>query len=48
MSAPAIHLAEEGFTFSDEEVGTLHSANLAKFPTSRRIYKRDGKSVELP
>ncbi|WP_432445166.1 gamma-glutamyltransferase [Terriglobus albidus] len=42
VMAPAIRLAEEGFTFSEEEVGTLHSANLAKFPTSHRIYQRDG------
>ena len=41
--APAIKLAEEGFTLSEEEAAELHSPNLALFPDSKRIFQRDGK-----
>ncbi len=42
VMAPAIHLAENGFILTDEEARSLHSSNLAKYPTSRRIFQRDG------
>ncbi len=42
VMAPAIRLASQGFVLTDEEARTLHSRNLTKFPTSRRIFQRDG------
>jgi gamma-glutamyltranspeptidase / glutathione hydrolase len=39
---PAIRLAEHGFVLTDEEAHALHSSNLSKYPTSRRIFQRDG------
>jgi gamma-glutamyltranspeptidase/glutathione hydrolase len=42
VMAPAIRLAEQGFVLSDEEARSLHSSNLTKYPTSRRIFQRDG------
>ena len=40
--AAAIRLARDGFVLSDWEAQTMHSANLAKFPESKRIFQRDG------
>ncbi|HTJ31351.1 MAG TPA: gamma-glutamyltransferase [Acidobacteriaceae bacterium] len=40
--APAIHLAEDGFTLSEEEAGELHDKGLSQFPDSRRIFQRNG------
>ena len=42
VMAPAIRLAQNGFVLSDEEARWLHSPKLAKYPTSRRIFQRDG------
>jgi gamma-glutamyltranspeptidase/glutathione hydrolase len=42
VMAPAIRLASQGFVLTDEEAHTLHSHNLTKFPTSYRIFQRDG------
>jgi gamma-glutamyltranspeptidase/glutathione hydrolase len=42
VMAPAIRLAQQGFVLTDEEARSLHSPNLAKYPTSRRIFQRDG------
>ncbi|HXS13507.1 MAG TPA: gamma-glutamyltransferase [Acidobacteriaceae bacterium] len=42
VMAPAIRLAQDGFVLTDEEARSLHSSNLAKYPTSRRIFQRDG------
>jgi gamma-glutamyltranspeptidase/glutathione hydrolase len=42
VMAPAIRLAEQGFVLTDEEARSLHSSNLTKYPTSRRIFQRDG------
>lgn len=42
VMAPAIRLAEQGFVLTDEEARSLHAHNLSKFPTSRRIFQRDG------
>jgi gamma-glutamyltranspeptidase/glutathione hydrolase len=39
---PAIRLASEGYVLSESEARGLHNANLALFPTSRRIFQRDG------
>jgi gamma-glutamyltranspeptidase / glutathione hydrolase len=39
---PAIRLARDGFTLTDEEAGTLHSRLLTQFPESERIFQRDG------
>jgi gamma-glutamyltranspeptidase / glutathione hydrolase len=41
--APAIQLAEDGFTLSDQEAETLHDSDLAKFPESHRIFQTDAK-----
>jgi gamma-glutamyltranspeptidase / glutathione hydrolase len=43
VMAPAIELAEKGFTLSIEEANELHDPLLTKFPESRRIFQRDGK-----
>lgn len=42
VMAPAIRLATQGFVLTDEEARSLHSSNLAKYATSRRIFQRDG------
>ena len=42
VMAPAITLATEGFTLSQEEADELADDDLAKFPDSRRIFQRDG------
>ena len=42
VMAPAIRLAQHGFVLTDEEARTLHSRNLSKYPTSHRIFQRDG------
>ncbi len=42
VMAPAIRLAQQGFVLTDEEARSLHSSNLTKYPTSRRIFQRDG------
>ena len=41
--APAIKLAEDGFTLSAEEAGELHDKGLTQFSDSKRIFQRDGK-----
>jgi gamma-glutamyltranspeptidase / glutathione hydrolase len=45
--APAIKLAEDGFTLSDEEARELHSSGLALFADSKRIFQRDGRYYEV-
>lgn len=41
--APAIRLAEEGFTLDSYEAsGFRRARNLAQFPDSRRVFQRDG------
>ncbi|HEY6412262.1 MAG TPA: gamma-glutamyltransferase [Edaphobacter sp.] len=40
--APAIKLATDGYTLSTEEVRNLQSKNLTRFPTSARIFQRNG------
>lgn len=40
--APAIKLAEDGFTLSEEEARELHDKGLTQFPASKRIFQRDG------
>ncbi len=40
--APAIRLANEGFVLSDAEARMLQSKNMTIFPSSARIYQRDG------
>jgi gamma-glutamyltranspeptidase/glutathione hydrolase len=42
VMAPAIRLAEQGFILTDEEAGSLQSHKLTEYPTSRRIFQRDG------
>ncbi len=39
---PAIRLARDGFVLTDEEADEMHDPLLTKFPTSRRIFQRDG------
>jgi gamma-glutamyltranspeptidase/glutathione hydrolase len=41
--APAIKLAEDGFTLSDQEAEELHDSDLAKFPESHRVFQLDAK-----
>ena len=41
--APAIRLAEEGYTLSEDEAHLLANPGLALFPDSKRIFQRDGK-----
>jgi gamma-glutamyltranspeptidase/glutathione hydrolase len=41
--APAIKLAEDGFTLTDQEAGELHDSDLAKFPESHRVFQVDAK-----
>jgi gamma-glutamyltranspeptidase/glutathione hydrolase len=42
VMAPAIELAEKGFTLNPEEASELHDPLLTKFPESRRIFQRNG------
>jgi gamma-glutamyltranspeptidase/glutathione hydrolase len=42
VMAPAIRLAREGFVLTEPEARTLHSPLLTQFPSSRRIFQRDG------
>jgi gamma-glutamyltranspeptidase/glutathione hydrolase len=39
---PAIRLASDGFTLTEEEAQELHESGLAEFPESKRIFQRDG------
>jgi gamma-glutamyltranspeptidase/glutathione hydrolase len=41
--APAIKLAEDGFTLTDQEADELHDSDLAKFPESHRVFQVDAK-----
>jgi gamma-glutamyltranspeptidase/glutathione hydrolase len=47
--APAIEIAEDGFPISEALAGGLRSARvkLAKFPSSTKIWFRDGKPLEM-
>jgi gamma-glutamyltranspeptidase / glutathione hydrolase len=40
--APAIKLATEGYVLSEAEARALQSKNLTRFPTSAKIFQRDG------
>ena len=40
--APAIRLARDGYTLTEDEARTLQSQRLADFPESHRIFQRDG------
>ncbi|MCU1224737.1 MAG: gamma-glutamyltransferase [Edaphobacter sp.] len=40
--APSIKLASEGYLLSEEEARALQSKNLTRFPTSTKIFQRDG------
>ena len=40
---PAIRLARDGFTLSDEEARTLHDRMLTQFSESKRVFQRDGQ-----
>src|SRR5271170_6197888 len=40
--APAIKLATEGYVLSDAEARALQSKNLTRFPSSAKIFQRDG------
>jgi gamma-glutamyltranspeptidase/glutathione hydrolase len=42
VMAPAIKLARDGYPLAAGDAEDLKDANLAKFPTSRRIFQRDG------
>ena len=42
VMAPAIRLAQTGFVLTEEEARSLHSRNLERYPTSHRIFQRDG------
>jgi gamma-glutamyltranspeptidase/glutathione hydrolase len=44
--APAIKLAEDGFTLSNEEAHELRDPGLALFPDTKRIFQRDGHYYE--
>jgi gamma-glutamyltranspeptidase / glutathione hydrolase len=39
---PAIRLARDGYVLTDDEARALQSPVLSQFPTSRRIFQRDG------
>jgi gamma-glutamyltranspeptidase/glutathione hydrolase len=41
--APAILLARAGFVLTPQETGELSDPDLARFPTSRAIFQRDGR-----
>jgi gamma-glutamyltranspeptidase/glutathione hydrolase len=40
--APAIKLATDGYVLSDPEARSLQSKNLTRFPSSAKIFQRDG------
>jgi gamma-glutamyltranspeptidase/glutathione hydrolase len=40
--SPAIKLAADGFSLTDEEASELHSSELGLFPDTKRIFQRDG------
>jgi len=40
---PAIKLARDGYVLTEDEAHSLHFPTLSKFPTSYRIFQRDGK-----
>jgi gamma-glutamyltranspeptidase / glutathione hydrolase len=40
--APAIRLADQGFTLTEEEAAELHDSTLTLFADSKRIFQRDG------
>jgi gamma-glutamyltranspeptidase/glutathione hydrolase len=42
VMAPAIRLARDGYILSPEEASALHASLLTQFPTSRRMFQRDG------
>ncbi len=42
VMAPAIRLARQGFALAYEDAEDLRDEHLAKFPTSRRVFQRDG------
>ena len=42
VMAPAIRLATDGFSLTDEEAQELHDPHLAEYPESKRIFTRDG------
>src|ERR1700761_5032842 len=42
VMAPAIRLAEQGYVLTEEEARSLQAHNLSQYPTSRRIFQRDG------
>jgi gamma-glutamyltranspeptidase/glutathione hydrolase len=43
VMAPAIRLAEDGYTLTEDEAHLLANPGLALFPDSKRIFQRDGK-----
>lgn len=43
VMAPAILLARDGFSLTDEEAQELTDSDLSKFADSRRIFQRDGQ-----
>jgi gamma-glutamyltranspeptidase / glutathione hydrolase len=43
VMAPAILLAKNGFSLTDEEAKELTDSDLAKFAASKRIFQRDGE-----
>jgi gamma-glutamyltranspeptidase/glutathione hydrolase len=43
VMAPAIQLARAGFALTAQEAGELADPDLARFPTSRAIFQRDGR-----
>src|SRR6202030_2605727 len=47
VMAPAIRLAEQGFTVSEKLAGELEEEKLAlqRFPVSRRIFLKDGQML---
>ena len=42
VMAPAIRLARDGYILTPDEAAMLHSPLLTQFPSSRRIFQRDG------
>jgi len=42
VMAPAIRLASEGYTLTEEEAEELHESTLSEFPASKHIFQRDG------
>jgi len=42
VMAPAIRLARDGYVLSPDEAAALHAPILTQFPSSRRIFQRDG------